>query len=203
MPVTTLLKAIGLTNEDILKQFFAFDSFQLARKGSHMDLVPERPARLRWPGSDLLGKDGSRFWCRRTSASRRGTSATSSRAASRKSRCPTTTSLCRTLAENIVATRTPARCIASANDEITDELLEKLLEAGVAKIHTIYTNDLDQGPYIAQTLKTDDTPDQLAARVAIYRMMRPGEPPTEKRSSPCSTACSSTRTVTIFRQSDG
>ena len=69
--------------------------------------------------------------------------------------------------------------IASANDEITDELLEKLLEAGVAKIHTIYTNDLDQGPYIAQTLKTDDTPDQLAARVAIYRMMRPGEPPTE------------------------
>jgi len=42
MPVTTLLKAIGLTNEDILKQFFAFDSFQLSKKGSHMDLVPER-----------------------------------------------------------------------------------------------------------------------------------------------------------------
>ena len=43
----------------------------------------------------------------------------------------------------------------------------------------MYVNDLDQGPYIAQTLKMDDTPDQTAARVAIYRMMRPGEPPTE------------------------
>ena len=50
---------------------------------------------------------------------------------------------------------------------------------GVTEIQTIYTNDLDQGAYISQTLRTDDTPDQTAARVAIYRMMRPGEPPTE------------------------
>ena len=35
------------------------------------------------------------------------------------------------------------------------------------------------GPFISQTLRTDDTPDQYAAKVAIYRMMRPGEPPTE------------------------
>src|SRR4029078_4507010 len=69
--------------------------------------------------------------------------------------------------------------LASANDEITDELLVKLLDANVPKIHTIYVNHLDQGPYIAQTLKMNDTPDQTAARVAIYRMMRPGEPPTE------------------------
>ena len=47
-------------------------------------------------------------------------------------------------------------------------------------IQTIYTNDLDQGAYISQTLRIDETADQLAARVAIYRMMRPGEPPTEE-----------------------
>ncbi|MFX8215195.1 hypothetical protein ABTL18_20430, partial [Acinetobacter baumannii] len=46
-------------------------------------------------------------------------------------------------------------------------------------IQTLYTNDLDQGPYISSTLRTDDTADQTAARIAIYRMMRPGEPPTE------------------------
>ena len=79
----------------------------------------------------------------------------------------------RTLAENVVNKDT-GEILASANDEITDELLAKLLEAGVAKIHTIYVNDLDQGPYISQTLKLDDTPDQTAARIAIYRMMRPG-----------------------------
>src|SRR6476469_7769356 len=69
--------------------------------------------------------------------------------------------------------------MAKANDEVTEELLEKLADAGVPEIKTIYTNDLDQGPFISQTLKSDDTPDQYAAKVAIYRMMRPGEPPTE------------------------
>ena len=85
----------------------------------------------------------------------------------------------RTLALNIVNKDT-GEVLASANDEVTDELLETLLEAGVTDIHTIYVNDLDQGPYISQTLRMDDTPDQTAARVAIYRMMRPGEPPTEE-----------------------
>ena len=58
-------------------------------------------------------------------------------------------------------------------------MLKKLLEAGVEELKTIYTNDLDQGPYISQTLRVDETTDQLNAQVAIYRMMRPGEPPTE------------------------
>jgi len=47
-------------------------------------------------------------------------------------------------------------------------------------IQTLYTNDLDQGGYISQTLRMDDTNDQVAAKIAIYRMMRPGEPPTEE-----------------------
>src|SRR5437667_1655037 len=42
MPVTTLLKALGYTPEQILREFFAFDAFHLSKKGSHMDLVPER-----------------------------------------------------------------------------------------------------------------------------------------------------------------
>src|SRR6202162_1527330 len=177
MPVTTLLKAIGLTNEDILKQFFAFDSFQLAKKGSHMDLVPER-LRGEIARFDLVGKDGKvlvqkdkRITARHIRDIAEG--------GVKKIAVPNDYIVGRMLAENIVNKDT-GEIVASANDEITDELLEKLLEAGVAKIHTIYTNDLDQGPYIAQTLKTDDTPDQLAARVAIYRMMRPGEPPTEE-----------------------
>ena len=85
----------------------------------------------------------------------------------------------RSLAQNVVDTTT-GEVLAKANDEITDELLEKLVAAGITEIKTIYTNDLDMGPYISQTLRTDDTPDQYAAKVAIYRMMRPGEPPTEE-----------------------
>ena len=58
-------------------------------------------------------------------------------------------------------------------------MLKKILDAGVEEVKTLYTNDLDQGPYISQTLRIDETADQLNAQVAIYRMMRPGEPPTE------------------------
>jgi DNA-directed RNA polymerase subunit beta len=42
MPVTTLLKAIGLTNEDILRQFFVFDTFHLSQKGIQLEFVKWR-----------------------------------------------------------------------------------------------------------------------------------------------------------------
>ena len=69
--------------------------------------------------------------------------------------------------------------MAKANDEITEDLLIKFEGAGVKEIKLLYINDLDQGAYISNTLRLDETPDRQAARVAIYRMMRPGEPPTE------------------------
>src|SRR5690606_25078257 len=84
----------------------------------------------------------------------------------------------RTLAATIVDKET-GEIIANANDEITETLLGKLQEAGIAKINTLYANDLDHGDYISQTLRIDEIPDEYSARVAIYRMMRPGEPPTE------------------------
>ena len=84
----------------------------------------------------------------------------------------------RVLAKNIVDAET-GEIIANANDELTEDLLGRLREANVADIQTLYTNDLDQGSYISQTLRADETADKMAARVAIYRMMRPGEPPTE------------------------
>ena len=84
----------------------------------------------------------------------------------------------RTLAHNVI-NRDTGEIIANANDEITETLLARLREAKVGKIQTLFTNDLDQGPYVSQTLRADETADMQAARVAIYRMMRPGEPPTE------------------------
>ncbi|MGB2816314.1 MAG: DNA-directed RNA polymerase subunit beta, partial [Burkholderiaceae bacterium] len=84
----------------------------------------------------------------------------------------------RVLALNVVDPET-GEIVANANDELTEDTLKKLRLANVKEIRTIYTNDLDQGPFISNTLRIDETGDQLAARIAIYRMMRPGEPPTE------------------------
>ena len=92
---------------------------------------------------------------------------------------PTDFVLGRVLARHVVD-KESGEIVARANDELTDDLLKKLRESGVAEIQTIYTNDLDQGPYISQTLRIDETADEMAAQVAIYRMMRPGEPPTEE-----------------------
>ncbi|SVE21562.1 uncharacterized protein METZ01_LOCUS474416, partial [marine metagenome] len=67
----------------------------------------------------------------------------------------------------------------SANHEITEESLEGILSHPGQKLETIYTNDLDNGSFIADTLREDSTTNQLEAQIEIYRMMRPGEPPTK------------------------
>ncbi len=84
----------------------------------------------------------------------------------------------RTLAKGLVNKET-GEVVANANDEVTEAALKKILDADIEEVKTLYTNDLDQGPYISQTLRVDETTDALNAQVAIYRMMRPGEPPTE------------------------
>ena len=85
----------------------------------------------------------------------------------------------RVLAKDIYDEETGEQ-IAAANALIDEKLLEKLRAANITEIETLYTNELDHGAYISETLRLDETADKLAARIAIYRMMRPGEPPTEE-----------------------
>jgi len=176
MPVTTLLKALGFTPEQILAQFFSFDTFHLSKDAIEFELVPERMrgeiARfdITAKGKLIVAKD------KRITAKHVRELET---AGITKIAVPEDFLLGRALAKNVVDTAT-GEVIANANDEIAETVLAKLREAGVATIQTIYTNDLDQGPYISQTLRIDEAADQLAAQVAIYRMMRPGEPPTEE-----------------------
>ena len=75
--------------------------------------------------------------------------------------------------------RRPANCWRSANDEINEDHLAKFRKAGIDSVGTIWVNDLDRGPYLSNTLRIDPTKTQLEALVEIYRMMRPGEPPTK------------------------
>ena len=85
----------------------------------------------------------------------------------------------RTLAKDIADTET-GELIGEANQVVTQELIDALIEAKVKKVEVIYTNDLDEGPYVSETLRTDPTSNELEAQVEIYRMMRPGEPPTKE-----------------------
>ncbi len=177
MPVTILLKAIGMTPEQILANFFVFDNFTLRNDGGELEFVSER-LRGEVARFDIVDKAGKTIVTKdkRINAKHvRDIEAAGIKSIS----VPEDYLLGRVLAKNIVDQDT-GEIIAVANDELTEELLGKLRDASVTDIQTLYTNDLDQGAYISQTLRTDDTADQTAARVAIYRMMRPGEPPTEE-----------------------
>ena len=83
------------------------------------------------------------------------------------------------LAKNVVD-KESGEFIANANDEITEELLDALKESGVKSIEVLYTNDVDRGPYMSSTMAIDPSTTKLEAMVEIYRMMRPGEPPTKE-----------------------
>ena len=176
MPVTILLKALGYTPERILREFFAFDTFHVEPGSVLFEIVPER-LRGEVARFDIADKAGKTLVAKDKRITVKHIRDMES-AGIKRIAAPDDFILGRTLAHNVVTGDT-GEIIANANDEITEELLAKLREAKSGKIQTLFTNDLDQGPYVAQTLRTDETTDRTAARVAIYRMMRPGEPPTE------------------------
>ncbi len=176
MPVSILLKALGYTNERILSEFYNTDTFYLTGNGVFMKVVAER-LKGEVAKFDIVGEDGKLIVAkdkRITAKHIRDIVA----ANLTRIEVPFDLLVGKVLARNVVNPET-GEVIARANDEITDDLLAKMDIHDVAEVDVLYTNDLDHGAYISQTLRGDDTADQLSARVAIYRMMRPGEPPTE------------------------
>ncbi len=176
LPATILLKAIGLTPEQILAHFFVFDNFQLMAEGAQMELVPDR-LRGDIARFDISDRDGKLIVAKDKRINAKHIRDLEAAGMKRVS-VPEDFLLGRTLAHAVIDADT-GEVVAKPNDELTEELLKKLRIANVKEVRTLFTNDLDQGPFMSTTLRVDETADQTAARIAIYRMMRPGEPPTE------------------------
>ncbi|NMG29101.1 DNA-directed RNA polymerase subunit beta [Aromatoleum evansii] len=177
MPATILLRAIGMTPEQILETFHDFDTFHFKGEEIAFELVPDR---LRGDVAkfDITDTSGGIIVARDKRITAKHIRELE-QAGIKTMVVPEDFMLGRIVARNVVDPET-GELLARANDEITEDLLGKLRDAGVKDLQTLYVNDLDRGPYISQTLRIDETADQWAARVAIYRMMRPGEPPTEE-----------------------
>ena len=175
LPATILLRALGYDNEQMLDIFFETNKFHLGKKEIKLDLVPER-LRGETTTFDIKAKtrvvvaEGRRVTARHINEL--------DKAGVKSLVVPEEYLYGKILSHNIVDKET-GEIIANANDEITEELLTALREAGVKDIKTLYVNDLDRGPYISSTLRIDPTSTELEAMVEIYRMMRPGEPPTK------------------------
>ena len=174
---TILLRALGYCAKEILALFFDLDSFYLAPEGLRFKLIPER-LRGEVAAFDIKDKKGKVL----VEASRRITA----RHINQMTKAGLDTlevvddyAFGKNLGLDVVDTET-GEIIANANDEVTGELLAKFREHGIETFETIYTNEVDRGPYISRTLTGDSTHDQISAQVEIYRMMRPGEPPTKE-----------------------
>jgi len=175
LPVTIILRALEFSNEEILDIFFEKNDFYLSKKDIKMGLVPKR---LRGEtalfdikiGRKLIVEESKRITARHIREMEQSTAKTMS--------VPAEYLVGKILAHDIVDEET-GEILASANDELTEEIVESLVEKDVEHIQTLYVNDLDQGPYISNTLRIDATTTKLEALAEIYRMMRPGEPPTK------------------------
>jgi len=177
LPVTVLLRALGMTNEDILDTFFETSNVALLKEGAKLELVPER---LRGESAlfDIVDKKGNVIVAYGKRITARHVKLINE-AEIKSLQVPDDYLLGKIIAHNLVD-KESGEVLADANAEVTEELLAKLREAGIKKFDILYVNDLDHGPYISNTLSIDSSTNELEALVEIYRMMRPGEPPTKE-----------------------
>ncbi len=177
LPVSILLRALGYNNEEMLAEFFEINTFHInPDEGVQLELVPER---LRGEtlnfdladGDKVIVEAGKRITARHVKQlEAAGVAALA---------VPDDYLVGRILSHDVVDGST-GELLANANDEISEDQLTAFRKAGVDAVGTLWVNDLDRGPYLSNTLRIDPTKTQLEALVEIYRMMRPGEPPTKE-----------------------
>src|SRR5690554_6757887 len=176
LPASILLRALDLTNEQMLDIFFEKNEFTLGKDGITLKLHPER---LRGETAAFDIKVGRKVVVEKDRRITLRHVREIEAAGIKELEVPLEYLEGKILSHDIVDEST-GELLASANDELTAEQVQKLIDAGVKKIRTLYVNDLDRGPYMSNTLRIDPTQSKLEALVEIYRMMRPGEPPTKE-----------------------
>ena len=177
LPATILLRALDFTSEQILGAFFETNFYKISSNGVSFELIPER-LRGEAASFDIKDQDGNVV----VELGRRVTARhirQLQKANIKEIEAPVEYVLGKVLAKPVIH-KTTGEIIAECNTEITLELYEKFLAASAKEIEVIYTNELDCGSYVSDTLRADTTTNRIEALVEIYRMMRPGEPPTKE-----------------------
>ena len=176
LPASIILRALNYTTEQILDMFFDKINFEVRGKSLVMELVPER-LRGETASFDIEAngtvyvEQGRRITARHIrQLAKDGIDSIE---------VPVEYIVGKIAACDYINEET-GELIVAANQELSLEALALLSQAGHKSIQVLFTNDLDHGPYMSETLRVDNSTDRLSALVEIYRMMRPGEPPTRE-----------------------
>ena len=175
IPATILLRGLGFDNEEMIKIFFETNRFTLTKDKCLFSIVPER---MRGEISafdikydnQILVEEGRRITAKHIREM--------NKVGLTEVDVPREYLIGKILGHNLIDQST-GELVANVNDEITEQIIDRCLESGVSEINTLFVNDLDNGPYISNAMRIDTTTNSLEALVEIYRMMRPGEPPTK------------------------
>ena len=175
IPATILLRALGYDNEEMIKMFFDTNKFTLSDDVIKFHVIPER---LRGEmavfdikhDGEVIVEEGRRVTAKHIRKM--------SKANVTEIEVPKEYLYGKILAHNIIDEST-GELVANVNDELDEASLQLLLDAKTTDIEVLYVNDLDKGAYISNAMKLDASTNRLEALVEIYRMMRPGEPPTK------------------------
>ena len=175
IPATIMLRALDMSTQEILSEFYEEDLYTLEKDGVKLALIPER---LRGETLSVDIKVKSKVY---VPAGRRITARhIKDLSAAKVSEIKLSDEylIGKTVSKDIINQET-GEVLVEANTEISNEILELLRENNISQVHCLFINELDKGSYISDTLRVDPTSNRLEALVEIYRMMRPGEPPTK------------------------
>jgi len=180
LPATVLLRALGYGTEDILDLFYDKNLFEINEDGTlQLELVPQRlrgeiaAFEIRDGKGKVIVEQGRRITARHVNLI--------DKAGIKTLQVPQEYLVDRLTARAVIDPTT-GEVLAPVNTALSADVLEKIVKAKVVKLETLYTNDIDCGPFVADTLRIDTTSNALEALVEIYRVMRPGEPPTKDSS---------------------
>ncbi|MEZ8968611.1 DNA-directed RNA polymerase subunit beta [Vibrio breoganii] len=176
LPASIILRALGKTTEEILDLFFEKVRFEVQNQTLMMELVPER---LRGETASFDVEANGKTY---VEAGRRVT-ARHIRSLEKDGvefiEVPVDYIVGKVASKDYIDEST-GEIVVGANQEFSLESLANLAQAGHTKLEVLFTNDLDHGPFMSDTVRNDSTTDRISALVEIYRMMRPGEPPTKE-----------------------
>ena len=172
-----LLKALGFSNQDILESFYETEIFKIKPNNTYqLQLIPKRlmgritPMDISYR-DEVIVKKGERI------SARHIRKIESTKIKHLEYEQNSMEGL--VLAKDIVD-KTTGEILIGCNSIIDEEILNTIQTLGLKELKTLYINDLESGPYMADTLRADSTTNDIEALVEIYRMMRPGEPPTKE-----------------------
>ena len=177
LPVTTLLYALGLSQDQIMKEFYDFIPYRKVKDGWAMPFRGERLKATK-PDFDIVdASSGEVLFESGKKITPRKINQLLERGDVNDTLAPFETIYGRFSAQDVINEKTGAIYV-EAGEELGEANVQALLDAGFDEIQVLDTDNISVGPWIRNTMNNDKNMNREQALLDIYRVMRPGEPPT-------------------------